>query len=207
MATQNKLSFFEALEKFKNGEELNLKEIVQEKTISELLVILDGIILQLDILDSKKLNEVQYEIQKQYIKFFYGLLQCTSLELKEEDLNVDNIDFEFEELILKNSATVRKLYLMIDDIIRKRELSIINDLTNEFRNLPTIEEINELKDGIDNIFRDKSEGELSMIESILAYNDPNMKMLKDIVTAPVIENKQEKVAEKNANNIAKGEKV
>ncbi len=207
MATQSNLSFFETIEKFKNGEELNLKEIVQEKTISELLVVLDGVALQLDLLSTKKLDEVQYEIQKQYIKFFYGLLQCTSLELKEEDFNVDNIDFEFEELILNSSATVRKVYLMIDNIIHERELSIINDLTNEFKNLPTIEEINELKDGIDNIFRDKSEGELSMIESILAYNDPNMKMLKDIVTAPVVENKQEKVAENNANNIAKGEKI
>ncbi len=207
MATQNKLSFFETVEKFKNGEELNLKEIIQEKTISELLVVLDGVTLQLDLLSTKKLDEVQYEIQKQYIKFFYGLLQCTSLEIKDEDYNVDNIDFGFEELIYRNSVTVRKLYKMIENMIYKRELSIINDLTNEFKNLPSIEEINELKDGIDGIFRDKSEGELSMIESILAYNDPNMKMLKDIVTAPVIENKQEKVAEDNGNNITKGEKV
>ncbi len=207
MATENKLSFFETLEKFKNGDELNLKEIIRERTMSELLVILDGVILQLDLLETKKLDEVQYEIQKQYTKFFYGLLQCTSLELKEEDFDTDNIDFEFEELILSSSATIRKLYTMIDNMIHKRELGVINDLTKEFKNLPTIEEIDKLKDGIDNIFRDKSEGELSMIESILAYNDPNMKILKDIVTAPVTENKQEKVAENNGNNITKGEKI
>lgn len=206
MATENNLGFLETLEKFENGVDINLSEIIKEKTFGELAIILDGVIFQLDLLETKQLDEVQYEIQKQCIKFFYGLLQCTSLEIEEKDIESYNVNLGFEQLIYENSITVKKLYSMIDNIIHKRELTVINDLTNEFKNLPTPEEIDKLKDGLDSIFRDKSEGELQMIESILAYNDPNMKMVKDIITAPV-EIDKEKVADNSGNNITKGEKI
>lgn len=205
MATKNEkeIGFFETLEKFKNGGEINWSEIIEEKSMTELTIILDDVLFQLDLSQLENIkDEVQYEIQKQFIKFFYGLLECTSLKVVKEDFNIDNIDFEFEQNIYNNSATVRKLYKMIDNIIRKRELKVVNNLTQELSNLPTIEQIETLKEGLDSIFKDKSEGELRMIESILEYNDPNMKVVKDMISAPL---KKEEIKEfdKNGDNITK----
>lgn len=206
MATQNenKVSFFEVLEKFRNGQGIELP--LKKWNALELQFILDGVILQLDLLDSKKYEIAEYEIQKQFIKFFYGLLECTSLEIKESDVIIENLDFEFEQYVLDNSITARKLYEMIDNIIKKRELGVIEMLTEQFKTLPSVDEIKELEEGLNGIFKDKSEGELKMIESILEYNDPNMKAIKDIISAPV-EKLEIKETDNNADNITKGEKV
>lgn len=206
MATQNenKVSFFEVLEKFRNGQGIELP--LKKWNALELQFILDGVILQLDLLDSKKYEIAEYEIQKQFIKFFYGLLECTSLEVKESDIIIENLDFEFEQYILDNSITARKLYEMIDNIIKKRELGVIEMLTEQFKTLPSVDEIKELEEGLNGIFKDKSEGELKMIESILEYNDPNMKAIKDIISAPV-EKLEIKETDNNADNITKGEKI
>lgn len=206
MATQNenKVSFFEVLEKFRNGQGIELP--LKKWNALELQFILDGVILQLDLLDSKKYEIAEYEIQKQFIKFFYGLLECTSLEIKESDIIIENLDFEFEQYVLDNSITARKLYEMIDNIIKKRELGVIEMLTEQFKTLPSVDEIKELEEGLNGIFKDKSEGELKMIESILEYNDPNMKAIKDIISAPV-EKLEIKETDNNADNITKGEKV
>ena len=59
-------------------------------------------------------------------------------------------------------------------------------LTEQFKTLPSVDEIKELEEGLNGIFKDKSEGELKMIESILEYNDPNMKAIKDIILYNVI---------------------
>ena len=206
MATQNenKVSFFEVLEKFRNGQGIELP--LKKWNALELQFILDGVILQLDLLDSKKYEIAEYEIQKQFIKFFYGLLECTSLKIKESDIIIENLDFEFEQYVLDNSITARKLYEMIDNIIKKRELGVIEMLTEQFKTLPSVDEIKELEEGLNGIFKDKSEGELKMIESILEYNDPNMKAIKDIISAPV-EKLEIKETDNNADNITKGEKV
>lgn len=187
MATTNeKINFFETLYDFQHGKEIDFDKILLNRTYGEIAILIDSVMLQIELLKAKNLDPVQYEIQKQYIKFFYGLLPCTTLEVVEQDMNIDNVDLDFENEIYTRSATVRKIYEMIDNIIHKQELGVINELTKELNHLPTPKEIEELQKDMGNIFNNKTQEELKTIENILAYNDPNMKMVKDILTTPEI---------------------
>lgn len=195
MATENiDLSYFNNLTKFRNKELEDVEGYLRDVSVYEYSSILNSVMLEISILQEK--DEIEYEIKKQYIKYFYGLLPCTLFELEDEDYSLENYDVNLEQKILDKSLCGKKLYEMIDNIIRKRELGIINDLYNQFNNLPSPEEIKALQDGFDDLFKSQSEEKLSIVESILQYNDPNMKALKESISAPLKKGAIEKDGDK-----------
>lgn len=188
MATKNEnkksLKFIDILNDFREGKEINVLSFIEDRDIQELMVILDKVFLQLNLAETQINDNVRFEIEKQGIVFFYGLLQCTSLIVEKDDINLNNYDMKLEDLIYQNSLSVRKLYKMVDNLILKNELSVVNDLTKELQNAPSIEDLQNLEQGLDNIFSKRSTEDLKKIESILEFNDPNMKMIKDIIMQP-----------------------
>ena len=204
MATENKkYSFIETLNKFRNGEVIEISDILEKRDAIDMKIILDTVLFQINILKTKGYDKVKYEVEKESIKFFFGLLQCTSLEVKKEDIDIVNYDMDFEDFILEQSIFAKKMYFMIDNIIRKDDIEIISMLEDSLRNIPKLEEIKETQKEMDKMFQNKKDGELKFIEDILAYNDPSMKAIKDIISVP-IENKALKELDKNGDNITKG---
>ena len=203
MATENeKYSFIETLNKFRNGEVIEISDILEKRDAIDMKIILDTVLFQINILKTKGYDKVKYEVEKESIKFFFGLLQCTSLEVKKEDIDIVNYDMDFEDFILEQSVFAKKMYFMIDNIIRKDDIEIISMLEDSLRNIPKLEEIKETQKEMDKMFQNKKDGELKFIEDILAYNDPSMKAIKDIISVP-IENKALKGLDKNGDNITK----
>ena len=178
------LKFIDILNDFREGKEINVLSFIEDRDIQELMVILDKVFLQLNLAETQINDNVRFEIEKQGIVFFYGLLQCTSLIVEKDDINLNNYDMKLEDLIYQNSLSVRKLYKMVDNLILKNELSVVSDLTKELQNAPSIEDLQNLEQGLDNIFSKRSTEDLKKIESILEFNDPNMKMIKDIIMQP-----------------------
>lgn len=204
MATENeKYSFIETLNKFRNGEVIDISDILKKRDAIDMKIILDTVLFQINILKTKGYDKVKYEVEKESIKFFFGLLQCTSLEVKKEDIDIVNYDMDFEDFILEQSVFAKKMYFMIDNIIRKDDIEIISMLEDSLRNIPKLEEIKETQKEMDKMFQNKKDGELKFIEDILTYNDPSMKAIKDIISVP-IENKALKELDKNGDNITKG---
>lgn len=203
MATENeKYSFIETLNKFRNGEVIEISDILEKRDAIDMKIILDTILFQINILKTKGYDKVKYEVEKESIKFFYGLLQCTSLEIQKEDIDIVNYDIDFEDFILEHSVFAKKMYFMIDNIIRKDDIEIVSMLEDSLKNIPKLEEIKETQKEMDKMFQNKKDGELKFIEDILAYNDPSMKAIKDIISVP-IENKALKGLDKNGDNITK----
>lgn len=203
MATENeKYSFIETLNKFRNGEVIEISDILKKRDAIDMKIILDTILFQINILKTKGYDKVKYEVEKESIKFFYGLLQCTSLEIQKEDIDIVNYDIDFEDFILEHSVFAKKMYFMIDNIIRKNDIEIVSMLEDSLKNIPKLEEIKETQKEMDKMFQNKKDGELKFIEDILAYNDPSMKAIKDIISVP-IENKALKGLDKNGDNITK----
>lgn len=203
MATENeKYSFIETLNKFRNGEVIEISDILKKRDAIDMKIILDTILFQINILKTKGYDKVKYEVEKESIKFFYGLLQCTSLEIQKEDIDIVNYDIDFEDFILEHSVFAKKMYFMIDNIIRKDDIEIVSMLEDSLKNIPKLEEIKETQKEMDKMFQNKKDGELKFIEDILAYNDPSMKAIKDIISVP-IENKALKGLDKNGDNITK----
>lgn len=178
------LKFIDILNDFREGKEIDVLSFIEDRDIQELMVILDKVFLQLNLAETQINDNVRFEIEKQGIVFFYGLLQCTSLIIEKDDINLNNYDMKLEDLIYQNSLSVRKLYKMVDNLVLKNELSVVSDLTKELQNAPSIENLQNLEQGLDNIFSKRSTEDLKKIESILEFNDPNMKMIKDIIMQP-----------------------
>ena len=178
------LKFIDILNDFREGKEIDVLSFIEDRDIQELMVILDKDFLQINLAETQINDNVRFEIEKQGIVFFYGLLQCTSLIIEKDDINLNNYDMKLEDLIYQNSLSVRKLYKMVDNLVLKNELSVVSDLTKELQNAPSIEDLQNLEQGLDNIFSKRSTEDLKKIESILEFNDPNMKMIKDIIMQP-----------------------
>lgn len=178
------LKFIDILNDFREGKEIDVLSFIEDRDIQELMVILDKVFLQLNLAETQINDNVRFEIEKQGIVFFYGLLQCTSLIVEKDDIDLNNYDIKLEDLIYQNSLSVRKLYKMIDNLVLKNELSVVSDLTKELQKAPSIEDLQNLEQGLDNIFSKRSTEDLKKIESILEFNDPNMKMIKDIIMQP-----------------------
>ena len=196
------LKFIDVLNDFREGKEVEFSNFIEDISIQELMIILDKVFVQFAILDEQIKDEVQYEIERQRVIFFYGLLQCTSLEIEKDEMILNNYDIDFEEAIYSKSSSVRKLYKMIDNISLKMNLKVIDNLTKELEKAPNVEELEALEKGLDDIFSKRSSEDLKKIESILEFNDPNLKLIKDMIMTPT--NSTTKELNKNGDKVTKG---
>lgn len=181
----------EVLEMINKKESFDISNFLVSKDILEIQTILDTIFLKISILNGKQLDEVQYEIEKQKAIYFFGLLQCTSFEINEEDIDIINYNLELENMIINNSKEAKKIKEMTENIIRKSDLKVVKELSNQFEKFPSVEETEKLEKELDKIFSKREGKDLQTMENILAYNDPNMKLIKDILSSASIHEAKE----------------
>lgn len=191
----------EILEMINKKESFDISNFLVSKDILEIQTILDTIFLKISILNGKQLDEVQYEIEKQKAIYFFGLLQCTSFEINEEDIDIINYNLELENMIINNSKEAKKIKEMTENIIRKSDLKVVKELSNQFEKFPSVEETEKLEKELDKIFSKREGKDLQTMENILAYNDPNMKLIKDILSSASIHEAKE--VKKSEDNITK----
>lgn len=181
----------EVLEMINKKEGFDISDFLVSKDMLEIQTILDTIFLKISILNGKQLDEVQYEIEKQKAIYFFGLLQCTSFEINEEDIDIINYNLELENMIINNSKEAKKIKEMTENIIRKSDLKVVKELSNQFEKFPSVEETEKLEKELDKIFSKREGKDLQTMENILAYNDPNMKLIKDILSSASIHEAKE----------------
>ena len=181
----------EVLEMINKKKSFDISNFLVSKDILEIQTILDTIFLKISILNGKQLDEVQYEIEKQKAIYFFGLLQCTSFEINEEDIDIINYNLELENMIINNSKEAKKIKEMTENIIRKSDLKVVKELSNQFEKFPSVEETEKLEKELDKIFSKREGKDLQTMENILAYNDPNMKLIKDILSSASIHEAKE----------------
>ena len=99
---------------------------------------------------------------------------------------------------------------MINQIIEESKNEVINEIYEIFSNkIPSVEDLEELKNSMKNIFSDESPEKLEKIENILAFNDPIMKEVKNAILNNQIANEIGKVknAEENKEKVEEIDKT
>ncbi len=123
-----------------------------------------------------------YLFKKKYLIMLYIWENLTNLEMIPEDEAFEDYDIFVEKAILESNSNAFFFKSMVEEIIKEKQNNIINELYSTFsKGLPTTDEIQNMKEQLDNMFSDESPEKLQTIENILAYNDPNIKQIKDFM--------------------------
>lgn len=165
-----------------------IKEIISnidgfwKEDIDAIKLVIDSDMLANKILQKDKELTGLFIFKKRYQILFYILKNITNLELIPEDESFDDYNIFMERAILELNNNASFFKTITEEVILQKEKDVINDLYEVFKSgLPTVEEMQDLRTSISNVFKDESPEQLKTIESILAYNDPVMKNVKDVL--------------------------
>lgn len=197
------MDFKEMKEKY-FGKDINyIKEEIQKEDnffktdIDMIKLCIDAENCAREILELDKDFSGLYLFKKKYRIMLYILQNITNIELIPEDENFEDYDPFFEKAILETNSKALFFKEMVEDIIREKQNNILNELYDVFNTkLPSVEEIKEIKASIGDVFSNESPEQLKTIEKILAYNDPTMKTIKDVVMDVNINTELQNVLEK-----------
>lgn len=152
-----------------------------------------------------------FSFKKRYIIMLYILKNLTTIELIPEDESFEDYDILVEKAILELNSDAYFFKSIVEDSIAIKQNSVLDELYNTFsKKLPTTEDIQKMKEQLDNMFSNESPEKLNVIKDILEFNDPSLKQIKDIVYNPELEIKNikaektgkiEKKEDNNKNNI------
>lgn len=152
-----------------------IKLIIDAETTSEL------------ILDFDKTSIALYLFKQKYIIQMYLLKELTNIEMIPEDEHFDDYNPFIVEAMIELNQNAFLFNNMITDILYQKQQNVLNELYVMFeKGLPDKEDLDEMKNKLDNMFSNESPENLKMIESILAYNDPNIKQIKDFIFNPKV---------------------
>lgn len=146
---------------------------------------------------SKEIPSIYLSVKKQII-FFNFLKIFTNIEMVPEDepMNEYNIDLE---IAFKNyDSKCNMFWELVEDGLKIKEQEAINKMVNLLStNIPSIEDIQKVKDEMDNLFKDESPERLKTINDILSFNDPTMLTIKEALNQAGIENARNKQLNKD----------
>ena len=127
----------------------------------------------------------------------YILKDITNIELIPDNESFDDFDSFLKIALVKLNSKAYFLDNMINQIIEESKNKVINEIYDVFSNkIPSVEDLEELKNSMKNIFSDESPEKLEKIENILAFNDPIMKEVKNAILNNQVANEIGKI--KNA---------
>lgn len=134
-----------------------------------------------------------YLFKKQYSIMLYIFKELTNLEMVPEDERFEDYNAFVEKAMIELNSNAYFFKNMVNDVIKQKQQDVFDKLYVIFNEgLPTKEDVKEMKEELDNMFSNESPEKLKTIESILAYNDPNIKQMKDFIfdTKINVENKK-----------------
>lgn len=151
-----------------------------------------------------------YLFKKQYSIMLYIFKELTNLEMVPEDERFEDYNAFVEKAMIELNSNAYFFNNMVNDVIKQKQQDIFDKLYVIFNEgLPTKEDVKEMKEELDNMFSNESPEKLQTIENILAYNDPNIKQMKDFIfdTKINVENKKSVEEQKiESDNIDKEQK-
>lgn len=132
----------------------------------------------------------------------YILKDVTNIELIPDNESFDDFDAFLKIALVKLNSKAYFLDNMINQIIEESKNKIMNEIYDVFSNkIPSVEDLEELKNSMKNIFSDENPEKLEKIENILAFNDPIMKEVKNAILNNQVTNEIIKI--KNAEEDTK----
>ena len=151
-----------------------------------------------------------YLFKRQYSIMLYIFKELTNLEMVPEDERFEDYNAFVEKAMIELNSNAYFFNNMVNDVIKQKQQDIFDKLYVIFNEgLPTKEDVKEMKEELDNMFSNESPEKLQTIENILAYNDPNIKQMKDFIfdTKINVENKKSVEEQKiESDNIDKEQK-
>lgn len=138
-----------------------------------------------------------YLFKKQYSIMLYIFKELTNLEMVPEDERFEDYNAFVEKAMIELNSNAYFFKNMVNDVIKQKQQDVFDKLYVIFNEgLPTKEDVKEMKEELDNMFSNESPEKLKTIESILAYNDPNIKQMKDFIFDAKIDVENKKFIEK-----------
>ena len=155
-----------------------------------------------DLYTKLQIASTSDNVQRIFVKkvfVYYSILEhFTNLDITSDQKVIENLNIYLEKALIEMSDKICLFNELSKEIIVEERFKIIEELTEVFKSgLPSVEEINSLQDSLENMFKDESPEKLEKIENILAFNDPVMKDIKNILVNPTL---QEKVSDKNGGD-------
>lgn len=155
-----------------------------------------------DLYTKLQIASTSDNVQRTFVKkvfIYYSILEhFTNLDITSDQKVIENLNIYLEKALIEMSDKICLFNELSKEIIVEERFKIIEELTEVFKSgLPSVEEINSLQDSLENMFKDESPEKLEKIENILAFNDPVMKDVKNILVNPTL---QEKVSDKNGGD-------
>ena len=132
----------------------------------------------------------------------YILKDVTNIELIPDNESFDDFDAFLKIALVKLNSKAYFLDNMINQIIEESKNKIMNEIYDVFSNkIPSVEDLEKLKNSMKNIFSDENPEKLEKIENILAFNEPIMKEVKNAILNNQVTNEIIKI--KNAEEDTK----
>lgn len=175
----------------KNIEEI--KKIINEKNIIKSEITVAGVYIALRTLGDeiqigeKRENNIQKILFREVMLFYSIIENFTNIEILSDEKTIENLNIYLEMALIELSDKIYLFKKMFEEYIVENRYKVIQELTDTFNSgLPSAEDINSLQDSLNEMFKEESPEKLKVIQDILAYNDPLMKEVKDIIANPQI---------------------
>lgn len=185
MEKSNKISYISFLEDIQGKSINEIYELLISKNIfinkissTEEFLIVGETLRRIQLCDKSDSN--QYSFLKRSIMYFEALENLTNFEISSLDMGMENYDI-YLEMALQNNPQIRHYYNVVEDVLREEELKMIRELDTLFRKMPSVQDLDTMQQKLKNMFDEESTDRLKLIEGILAYNDPSMKAIKDVM--------------------------
>lgn len=142
---------------------------------------------------SKDIPSIYLFLKRETI-FFDALELFTTIELIPRDGDINNYNIDLEKAIRFLNTQFNTYYELVEEGLKMLEQSTMNELIEIFNTkLPSVEDIQAMKNELDNVFSDESPEKLQKIEDILAFNDPTMVGIKNALVQSGVDKAREQV--------------
>lgn len=182
------------LEEIKDKNIEEIKNLILNKNIIKEDVSVISVYLALNNLDNeikigKKREKLIQKVLFREVMLFYSIIEnFTNIEISSDEKTIENLNIYLEIALIELSDKIYLFKKLFEQLIVENKFRIIQELTDAFNSgLPSIEDINSLQTKLEEMFKGESPEKLKQIQDILAYNDPIMKEVKDIVANPQID--------------------
>lgn len=187
----------------------NVEEIKEElksekdfwKKINNMDIVLQAQFLSREILNFEHTLDYFYIFQKMYVIFVKGLEMCTNVQNLPEEISFDDYNIIFDKVFEEVNSYYALLKKMINEILQEERENRLDEIYEAINSTSlSTDELEKVQNKMNSMFSEESTDRLQLIESILAYNDPSLKQIKDFIYNPniVMKNeKNEKVQNKN----------
>lgn len=123
-----------------------------------------------------------FVFKKKYVIMLYIFQNLTNIELIPEDEEFEDYNVYIEQAILELNEQAKFFKDIVEEIIVGKENQVLQELYEVFKKgMPTVDEMKELQTSVSGLFKDESPEKLKTIESILAFNDPTMNTIKNVI--------------------------